>query len=304
MTAATLAGSATPRPSALRIWWQAIRPKTLAAGALPVLVGAAVAWSVGGFALAPALAALTGALLLQVACNLANDVFDHLQGADDVERVGPARAAQQGWLTHRQLGIATAAVLALAALVGLYLVTHAGWPILAVGLASVFAAVAYTAKPFALGYRGLGDALVFLFFGPAAVVGTVYVQTGAAPLAAWLASVPLGALATAILVVNNLRDRHTDARTGKRTLAVRFGARGARLEYVGLLAVAYLTVAVAVAAGVASPGWLAPWLSVPLAIGCWRRVSTTDGAALNSELGATARLLTVFGVLLAVGVTL
>ncbi len=314
MTTAAPVAPATPRPSLAAVWWQAIRPKTLAAGAVPVLVGVAVAARVGGvgaggFNAGPALAALAGALLLQIACNLANDVFDHLQGADDDARVGPARAAQRGWLTPRQLGAATGLVLLLAVADGAWLVARSGWPILALGVAGVFAAIAYTARPFALGYRGLGDVLVFAFFGPAAVVGTVFVQTGTAPAAAWLASVPIGALATAILVVNNVRDRHTDARTGKRTLAVRLGARGARWQYGALLALAFAVPPVAWATGIGGQTWLLAWLAAPMAVGCWRRVggigqAAVDGPALNAELGATARLLTLFGVLLAAGIAL
>ncbi len=292
------------RPTTFAVWVSAIRPKTLSAGAVPVLVGTALAASDGRVAWLPALAALVGALLLQVGSNLANDVFDYLKGADDASRLGPARATQRGWLSPRQVMVATAVVLSTAVLVGSYLVAIGGWPIAAIGVAGITCALAYTGGPVPLGYRGLGDPLVFVFFGPVAVLGTYYVQAGGVTWSAAAASVAIGLLATAILVVNNLRDRHTDARAGKHTLAVRFGARGARAEYAALLGLAYAVPAGATLVGLGGAGWLLPWLSGPMA---WRRlraVRSKDGAELNPELGATARLTAVFGGLLAVGVLL
>ncbi len=293
-----------PEPSALRAWASAVRPRTLAAGAVPVAVGSALAAQVDAFALLPAMAALTGALLLQVGSNLANDVFDFLKGADDADRIGPARATQQGWLSTRQMLVGTALVFTAAVLVGLYLVSIGGWPIVVIGLAGIFCAVAYTGGPIPLGYHGLGDPLVFVFFGPVAVLGTYYVQVGQVSWVAAAASASIGLLATAILVVNNLRDRHTDARAGKRTLAVRMGAAGARREYVALVGLAYAIPAGIAALGLAGSGWLLPWLSGPLALKRMHAVATLDGAALNAELGATAQLCAVFGALLSIGVLL
>lgn len=292
------------RPSPIRAWASAVRPKTLAAGAVPVVVGSALAAEAGAFQLLPALAALVGALLLQIGSNLANDVFDFLNGADDADRVGPARATQQGWLEPRQMMVGAAVVFGAAIVVGAYLVSLGGWPIVGIGLAGIVCAVAYTGGPVPLGYRGLGDPLVFLFFGPAAVLGTYYVQVGDLSWVAAGASASVGLLATAILVVNNLRDRHTDARAGKRTLAVRMGAAGARREYVALLGLAYAIPAGLAAMGLAGLGWLLPWLSGPLALRRVRAVTSLDGAALNGELAATARLTAVFGALLSVGVLL
>lgn len=292
------------RPSPLRAWTSAVRPKTLAAGAVPVVVGSALAAEAGSFQLLPALAALVGALLLQIGSNLANDVFDFLNGADDADRVGPARATQQGWLSPRQMMVGAGVVFSAAIVVGSYLVSVGGWPIVVIGLSGIVCAVAYTGGPAPLGYRGLGDPLVFLFFGPAAVLGTYYVQVGALSWVAAWASASVGLLATAILVVNNLRDRHTDARAGKRTLAVRMGATGARREYVALLGLAYAIPAGLAAMGLAGLGWLLPWLSGPLALRRIRAVRSLDGAALNGELAATARLTAVFGALLSVGVLL
>ena len=291
----TTASHAAPTPSLLGVWIQAIRPRTLAAGAIPVLVGLAVGASVAPVRPRVAVVTLVAALLLQIGSNLANDLFD---------RLGPARAAAQGWLTPRQLAMATAAVFAAAAGLGAWLAAVAGWPIVVIGLAGIGCAVGYTAGPRPLGYMGLGDVMVFAFFGPVAVVGTVWVQTGATPAAAWAASIPIGLLTTAILVVNNLRDRRSDARAGKRTLAVRLGAGGARAEYVALVAGAYVVPVIAVAGGLAPAGWLLVALTLPLAVVRVRRVRRLDGAALNPELGATAGLLTVFGLLLAAGALL
>ncbi len=290
-------------PSPLRVWIAAIRPATLWAGAVPVFVGTALAFADGHRAWGAAALALAGALLIQVATNLVNDWADFHKGADGADRLGPPRAAAQGWLTPRQVAAGAIIALGLAAAVGAGLVALAGWPILLLGIASLICAVAYTAGPFPLAYLGLGDPFVLLFFGFAAVVGTYYVQAGATTPLAWVAGAAIGLLATAILVVNNLRDRRGDARVGKRTLAVRFGAAFTRAEYALLLTGAFLAVSSAAAVG-GGWGWLLPWACLPLALRTTRAVWTTDGAALNPLLGATARLELVFGSLLAVGVLL
>lgn len=296
--------AAEPRPSTLQVWRAAIRPATLWAGSVPVLVGTAIASARGtsARALLAALGCLVGALLLQIGCNLVNDYADFHKGADGADRLGPARATAKGWLTSRQVAGGAAVSLALAAAVGAGLVSRGGTPILVLGVLSVLAAIAYTAGPFPLGYKGLGDVFVLAFFGFGATVGTVWVQIAQAPAEAWLAGAAVGALATAILVVNNLRDRVGDARAGKRTLAVRFGEAFARRQYAALVVAAFaLSGASAVVAGW---GRLLPLLAIPLAakaIGALRRV---DGAALNPWLGATARMELVFGLLYCVGVAL
>ena len=292
------------RPSSLAAWTSAVRPRTLAAGAVPVALGSALAAQVDAFALWPAIAALAGALLLQIGSNLANDVFDFLNGADDDGRIGPARATQKGWISTRQMLVATGLVFLAALAVGAYLVTIGGWPIVIIGLSGILCAVAYTGGPVPLGYHGLGDPLVFIFFGPVAVLGTYYVQAGEVTWMAGWASATVGLLATAILVVNNLRDRHTDERAGKRTLAVRMGAQGARREYLALVSIAYAIPAGLAAFGGAGLGWLLPLLSSPLAVRRILAVHTQDGAALNTELAATAQLCAVFGALLCIGVLL
>ena len=292
------------RPSPARAWWLAARPATLWAGAVPVGVGTAVALEAGVFAPRPALAALAGALLIQVGCNLANDTFDFARGADTPDRLGPARATQQGWLTPRQVARGAGVALFLALLVGVYLVAVGGWPILWVGIASLVSALAYPGGPFPLGYHGLGDLFVLVFFGFVAVCGTVWVQGLVVPSTALYAALPVGTLATAILVVNNLRDRHTDAVAGKNTLAVRMGARATRLQYVLLVAVAYGVLPLGWALGDLHRGWILPLLSLPLAWREIRGVLKQDGAALNAHLAGTARLELVFGLLLALGMNL
>lgn len=282
-----------------RAWLLAARPRTLPAAAAPVLVGAALAHDAGAFAALPAAAALAGALLLQVGANLANDYYDHVKGADTAERLGPARASQSGLLPARSVRNATFAVFALAVLIGTYLVWVGGWPIVVIGVLSVAAGWAYTGGPYPLGYNGLGDVFAFLFFGPVAVVGTYYVQALDVTATAFLASVPVGLLTTAILVVNNVRDARTDAKAGKRTLVVRLGERFGRRGYALLTWAAYACLPVlALRAGTFV---MLPVLALPFAFGLVRAVQRESGAVLNARLAATAQHLLVFSVLLAVG---
>ena len=242
----------TSRPS--RAWLLAARPKTLPAAISPVLVGCAVAWAEGGFDLVAAIAAFAVALLLQIGANLANDVADFRRGADTQDRLGPLRVTQGGLIPPRQMVVATAAVLIAAAVPGLYLVWRGG-PVLAVlGLLAIAAAVTYTAGPKPFGYLGLGELFVFFFFGPVAVVGTAFVMTHHVTRLALLASIPMGCLVTAILVVNNLRDIDTDRTAGKRTLAVRIGTGATRWEYTALIAVAYAMPVVIWASGIVRAG--------------------------------------------------
>jgi 1,4-dihydroxy-2-naphthoate polyprenyltransferase len=236
--------------------------------------------------------------------NLANDYYDHKKGADGADRLGPARAAQMGWITPRDLLIGTGLCLGLALLVGVYLIAVGGWPILVLGALSLLLAVGYTGGPYPLAYHGLGDLFVLLFFGYGAVCGTTWVQTGTISLTGLLAATAVGLLATGILVVNNLRDRLGDNRANKRTLAVRFGARAARLEYTACVGLAFLMPVLGLLAGEGSALWLLPWLALPLGIGAVRAIWTTDGAALNPWLGKTARLELVFGLLFALALVL
>jgi 1,4-dihydroxy-2-naphthoate octaprenyltransferase len=296
-----MATIALPRPGSARAWLLASRPATLTAAVVPVMVGTAIAAVTGGVRVGPAIAALFGAMMLQITSNFANDVFDHEKGADTEERLGPTRAVQSGLLTPAEVRRGMMATIALATLAGLYLTVVAGWPVVVIGICSIAAGVAYTGGPFPLGYHGLGDVFVMIFFGFVAVCGTVFVQTGTLPALAWLGAVPVGAIATAVLVVNNVRDRDTDAKAGKRTLAVRFGRRAGLVEYAVLLGAAYAAPLVALLAFGRSPLILLPWASLPIAVRLVRAVSTTTGKALNEYLVGTAKLLLVYGVLFTAG---
>jgi len=293
------------RPGSFAAWVLAARPRTLPVSLAPVLVGSAVAVHEGGAAWLPALAAAVGALLLQIGSNLANDVFDHEAGVDHEGRLGPPRAAQLGLLSPGALRAGMWLVFALACIVGLYLAARGGWPIVATGLVSIAAAIAYTGGPWPFGYHGLGDLAVFVFFGVVAVVGTTYVQGLELSALALAASVPVGCLATAILVVNNLRDVDTDAASGKRTLAVRLGRSGARAEYMALVALAYASLPVFWLGLGASVFVLLPLVSLPIALGNVRVVrEAVDGPALNACLARTAQLVFLFSLLFSIGLGL
>ncbi len=291
-------------PTPVQIWLMAARPRTLPAASAPVLAASAVAFAEGRFALPAALAALLAALLLQIGANLANDVFDFHRGADTAERLGPLRVTQAGLLKPGQVLAGMWVCFGAAALLGVYLVVLAGWPVLAIGLFSILAAIAYSGGPLPFGYYGLGDLVVFIFFGPVAAAGTYFVQAGSVSLAAWAISIPMGLLTTAILVVNNLRDVETDRRAGKHTLAVRFGAQAARWEYTLLVGVSFLFSPVLAASGLA-PGWiLLSWLALPSAYRMLHLVWHAQGRALNQALGGTGQLELLYGVLLGAGFVL
>ncbi len=283
-------------PSSIAAWKLAVRPKTLPAAVSPVVVGTAVAYHQGGFYWPAALACLAVALLLQIASNLANDVLDFRKGADTAKRLGPTRVTQAGLLSQRQMTIATVLVLVASMAVGGFLVWRGGWVFLAVGLLAIVSAVAYTGGPFPLGYNGLGEVFVFLFFGLVAVVGTAYVQTLTFTTLAVVAAVPVGCLITAILVVNNLRDIDTDREAGKRTLAARFGRRFAIYEYDTLLFVSYVIPGLLFTAGAIGNFFWLPILTVPIALTLTRKVAVLSGPPLNPVLGDTARLSVIFAV--------
>ena len=289
--------------STLGAWILASRPRTLFAAAAPVVVGSAIAMRDGGFALLPALAALFGALLLQVGSNLANDVFDYQRGADAADRVGPLRVTQAGLLSPAQVLRGMWIIFALSLIPGLYLAARGGWPVVAIGVSAIAAAILYTGGPLPYGYKGLGEIFVFVFFGVVAVSGTYYVQTGTLTWLSIAASIPIGLLTSAILGVNNLRDIGPDRAAGKITLAVRLGMRGARIEYLLLIGLAFAAPPALFAAGLASAWVMLAWLSVPLAERQARIIVTQSGAALNNALAGTALLTFVFSLLFAAGLT-
>jgi len=285
-----------------RIWLLAARPRTLTAAAAPVFLGTGLAMGRGGFRFGPALAALLGALLIQVGTNLANDYYDHLRGGDTEDRIGPLRVTQAGLLPPKLVRNGAFLVLGLALVLGLYLVWEGGVPIVLIGLASLVCAIAYTGGPFPLAYHGLGDLFVFLFFGLVAVGGTYWVQALAFGPEVLLAGTGMGAMATAILVLNNLRDLETDARVGKRTLAVRIGRLGTKLEFLTLLAVGLLVPLL----GMVWAGWT-PWTLMTLltALLLIEPVFTVvrfspggDPRSLIPPLGRTAQAVGLYGLLL------
>lgn len=284
-----------------RAWLLALRPRTLPAAVAPVLVGTAAAARAGAMRPGLALVALATALCLQVGANLVNDWADFRRGADGPGRLGPLRVTQAGLLAPDAVARAGALAFAVAGALGLVLIAAGGWPIALAGAAAIAAGVAYTAGPWPLAYHGLGEAFVFLFFGPVAVCGTELVQASRMTATALVASLPIGLMASAILVVNNVRDVDGDRRAAKRTLAVRFGRDAGRRLYVAAVASAFAMTA-ALALGFAAPSVLVALGALPLAVAPVRAVLTrTDGPSLNAALAATARLHLVFGALLAGG---
>lgn len=294
------------RPPIVRAWMLAARPRTLPAAAVPVFVGTAVAAALGAD-LHPLvfIATLVVALLIQVGTNFANDYSDFLSGADHEGRLGPLRVTQSGLLSQRAIKTGIGVAFGLSLLIGVYLVSVGGWPIVVIGLSSIISGLAYTGGPWPFGYHGLGDPFVFIFFGLVAVTGTAYLQTGTWSTLALAASVPVGLLTTNILVVNNLRDLPTDRIAGKTTLAVRIGDRATRWQYALFTFLAYVTPAL-IAIGRPRAAWyLLPCASAPLAAGLSRRVlGGASGRDLNVVLERTGRLLLLFGILFAIGLVM
>ena len=282
----------------------AARPRTLPAAIAPVLVGTAAAIENAGELprVAAFIAALIGSIFIQIGTNLANDYSDAKRGADTVDRLGPVRVTSAGLVAPQRVLVATWLAFGIAVAAGIYLATVAGWVIIAVGVASIAAGVLYTGGPRPYGYAGLGELFVFLFFGLVAVNGSYYVQLERLDWLPFGLSIAVGCLATAILVVNNVRDIETDRRAGKHTLAVRMGREGARRFYLALIGGAYLALLVTLAANGGTWWALLALASAPLAIKPTRAVlNRTDGPALNGALAGTGALLGVFSLLVSVG---
>jgi len=282
---------AVPR-SGLGVWLMAARPRTLSAAVSPVLVGTAIAHRAGALRPLPALLALLASLFIQIGTNFANDYSDFKRGAD-ANRLGPRRVTQSGLVAPGTVKLAAWIAFGISGVLGIGLAALSGWPVIAIGVASVAAGWLYTGGPWPLGYHGLGDLFVFVFFGLVATCGTAYAQALFVPREAWVAGAAVGSLATAILVVNNLRDRQTDAKVGKNTLAVKLGAAASRAQYLVLVVAPF---ALALLLGTA---W--PLLALLAAIPALRTVLREEGAALNRGLGQTARLQILYSVLLAAG---
>jgi 1,4-dihydroxy-2-naphthoate polyprenyltransferase len=291
--------------SPLRLWLVAARPRTLPAAVSPVLVGTALAGTEDVFHPFRFVCALIGSVFIQIGTNLANDYSDARRGADTEDRLGPVRVTAGGLMPPRRVLVGTWVAFGIAVAAGAYLVAVAGWQLLLVGAASIAAGVLYTGGPRPYGYEGLGELFVFLFFGIVAVVGSYYVQVERFEWEAFALSAPVGLLAAAILVVNNVRDIDTDRRAGKHTLAVRIGRLRARRLYALMIVVAFLAPIVIWAAGGLSFCILLPLLSVPLTAPLVRTVGTrTDGASLNKALAGTGQLLALYSVLLSGGILL
>jgi 1,4-dihydroxy-2-naphthoate polyprenyltransferase len=291
--------------SPLHIWLMAARPRTLPAAVAPVLVGTALAATEGTFKVLTFVAAMLGALFIQIGTNLSNDYSDARRGADTEDRLGPVRVTAGGLVPPRQVLVATYVAFGLAVLVGAYLIATAGWELLLIGVASILAGVLYTGGPRPYGYEGLGEVFVFLFFGVVAVSGSYFAQVEQFTWEAFVLAVPVGLLASAILVVNNVRDLETDRRAGKRTLAVRLGRSRARTLY-GLMvygAFACAPLPWLLGSDGLSAWLLLPLLVLPLAVPVVRTVrNRTDGRSLNGALARTGMLQLAFCVLLSAGI--
>jgi 1,4-dihydroxy-2-naphthoate octaprenyltransferase len=285
----------------LSTWILAARPKTLPAAAAPVLIGYALAIGDSTFALVPSLAVLIAALLIQIGTNYANDYYDFVKGTDTATRLGPTRVTQAGLVTPAQMKRATGIVFGVALLIGLYLVLRTGWPILVIGVLSILFGLLYTAGPYPLGYNGLGDIFVLIFFGPVAVAGTYYVNLGYFSVSSIVAGLIPGLYSVGILTVNNLRDLDNDHKAGKRTLAVRFGRSFARAEFVFCLFAPHLVTAMLAISEHRRLALLSLVTMVP-AVGLVRRVwSATDGPSLNNALAATGRILLIHSLVFSIG---
>lgn len=287
-----------------RVWFSAIRVRTLPAAVAPVLVGSALAWRDQAFKPMAAGLCLGFALLIQIGTNFANDYFDFRKGADGPNRLGPRRVVAAGLVAPEVMRRAMLGVFAAAFLLGLGLLPWGGPALLVIGVASVVCGLAYTGGPWPLGYHGLGDLFVFIFFGLVAVVTTHAVQAGAVTAGAFVVAVPVGLLAANILVVNNYRDVDGDTRAGKRTLVVRFGRAFARAQFAGSLLVALL-VPVSLFARVHAPALLLPCLLAPMG---WRHFCRLHPGATAPELiallGDTGKLLAAYALLLSAGLVL
>lgn len=300
-----MTAQAAPQITPARAWLLASRPATLPAAAVPVLVGLGAALGEGA-TFKPIIFAVTlvCALFIQIGTNFSNDYSDFHRGADHEGRLGPTRVTQSGLISPEEVRRGIVVAFGIALLLGLYLAWVGGWPIIAIGILSILSGLAYTGGPFPFGYYGLGDVFVFVFFGLVAVTGTAFLQSGRWSGFALLLSIPIGLLVTNILVVNNLRDLPTDKLAGKKTLAVRVGDRGTRMQYAMFVALAYITPLSRALAPPMHVWLLLPWVTLPFAIYLTSKVLSLSGRDLNPILKRTGQLLLVYGVLLAIGAAL
>ena len=291
-------------PTKFQSWVLASRPKTLPAALVPVIVGSALAINEGKFILIYSLIALVCSVLIQIGTNFVNDLYDFLKGADNEKRKGPIRVLASGLISVKEMEIGSFLIFLIAFLLGLILVLKAGLLILFIGILSILAGIAYTAGPFPLAYNGLGDIFVFMFFGIVGTMGTYYIQTEKISMVSFLTSIPVGALITNILVVNNYRDIEEDEAAGKKTLAVIFGKNFARYQYIFLLSVSFLVPAILFFFYHFNSWILLPFITIPLAYKLIAMLFKLEGLQLNKTLELTAKFSALFGILFAAGLTL
>ena len=289
--------------SKLKLYWLASRPKTLPAAAAPVLIGTGLAIGAESFHFLSALAALFGALFIQIGTNLANDYFDFKKGSDREDRLGPTRVTQAGLISPQTVKLATMVAFGIAFLLGIYLVYRGGIPIVIIGLCSILFGVLYTGGPYPIGYIGLGEVFVFIFFGPIAVAGTYYVQALSLPNSVIIAGIAPGLFSSAILIVNNLRDINADKISGKKTLAVRFGERFSKIQYTVCI---ILSTLVPIYFYFQSHNMyiLLPTIILIPSLMAVKKIQTESGTALNNLLAFTGKLLFFYAILFAVGAVL
>jgi 1,4-dihydroxy-2-naphthoate octaprenyltransferase len=286
----------------IKIWIEAARPKTLWASLAPVIIGTAMAYSDGKWDPLIAILTMLSAMMIQVGTNYANDYYDYFKGADTKERIGPVRATVSGLVKPQTMKIAFFLAFGLSVLFGLYLIDRGGWPILIIGSLSILFGILYTGGPFPLGYKGLGEIFVLVFFGPVAVGGAYYLQTLEINLAVILAGLSPGLISTALLTVNNLRDIHTDEKAGKRTLAVRFGPIFARIEYLLSILIACLMPLILLIIDPAHPYSLAAILVIILAGHPIKTVLFDEiSPKLNSALASTGKILLFYSLVFSLG---
>jgi 1,4-dihydroxy-2-naphthoate octaprenyltransferase len=292
------------KESKLNSWLLASRPKTLLAAVVPVMVGSALAISMKKFFLPYSIVALLCSILIQVGTNFTNDLYDFLKGSDTTKRKGPRRVLASGLITVKEMRLAIIFVFGVTFVLGLYLVYSAGMIILWVGILSIFAGIIYTAGPFPLAYNGLGDVFVFLFFGIVGTMGTFYLHTQEISMLALLVSIPVGALITNILVVNNFRDVDEDREANKNTLAVILGRTFSKWQFIIMITISYLTSIILFLKFNYSYWILLPFLTLPIAVLLVKMLNTLKGEQLNKTLELSAKFAGLFGLLFSIGLIL
>jgi len=292
------------KESKLNSWFLASRPKTLLAAVVPVMVGSALAISMKKFFLPYSIVALLCSILIQIGTNFTNDLYDFLKGSDTVKRKGPRRVLASGLISAKEMKVAIILVFGTTFLLGLYLVYSAGLIILWVGTLSIFAGIIYTAGPFPLAYNGLGDVFVFIFFGTVGTMGTFYLHTQELSMLALLVSIPVGALITNILVVNNFRDVDEDREANKNTLAVIMGRTFSKWQFIIMITISYLTSIILFLKFNYSYWILLPFLTLPIAVLLVKMLNTLKGEQLNKTLDLSAKFAGLFGLLFSIGLVL